>query len=931
MVCENVKIEKHYRNVGTLLYTQYKTMTTSTESIISAYEASLPYALSEFQRRAIEGLITGHHVLVTAHTGSGKTLPALFAIQHFTGRRQQENDCGGGGSSRRNRVIYTSPIKALSNQKFWEFSEKFPDISVGLSTGDIKANEDADVVVMTTEILMNKLFAQPETLDRVACVVFDEVHYINDESRGHVWEQTILMLPRHISMLMLSATIDRPERLAAWIDARPPLLKDEEMNQNNYSVCVSDAESKEEDRSPRGNTWVCSTAQRAVPLSHYMFITVGENIYKLFKDDSLKQEIRRSTKTWLPLLPAGTKAQFHDASYHQAKKMLDLFQNKNQHLKRKFVVNDLLKSLVEKEALPAIFFVFSRKQVEQVANEITATVLPDDSKVPYTMATECEHILRTRLSNYAEYLALPEYQALVRLLEKGVAFHHSGMIPVLREIVEWFIAKKKVYVLIATESFSIGLDCPIKTAVFLNLQKHDGREWRYLKPHEYTQMAGRAGRRGIDTVGHVIHCNNLFAPPTMTEYRQIVQGSPQTLVSKFKIQYSVILALLSQSDQKDQKDQSDQSDQKDQDSNQINSNENTIVISLPPTDLQVPITRFIEFARQSMAYKEQSDCLTGLNTQFSDISRKIVEKRESLRLLPTPTDEINRFRALEAGLFMASPKKLKETVREMKSMREMYKDLDRDVAQINALAVLEKERTAIDNEIRRVEDYGLDEISAILRILEGLGFVTILGNRNLGPPTRLSLAATVQFTRPLGHMCSVFGEIHPLLIPHFHTAWRGLHAKQWIAILSCFGSAKCASEEERRRRPASRDPVVQAHIESLIAFCYTLEDLEQDRLHYVLTQTEDLFTFDLIDDVMDWCDAQDVAQCRAIIQGIEARGFSLGDFAKMLLKIVATAREVEAMAQKVEDVELQHTMVQIPELLLKYVVTAQTIWGRGSP
>jgi hypothetical protein len=137
-------------------------------------------------------------------------------------------------------------------------------------------------------------------------------------------------------------------------------------------------------------------------------------------------------------------------------------------------------------------------------------------------------------------------------------------------------------------------------------------------------------------------------------------------------------------------------------------------------------------------------------------------------------------------------------------------------------------------------------------------------------------------------------------------------------------------EENIRRRPASRDPVVQTHLEALLAFSYTLEDLEQDRLKYVLTQPEEIFTFDLADDVTDWCDAQDVAQCRVIIQGIESRGFSLGDFAKMLLKIVATAREVEAMAQVVEDVELQHTIVQIPELLLKYVVTAQTIWGRGS-
>jgi superfamily II RNA helicase len=280
---------------------------------------------------------------------------------------------------------------------------------------------------------------------------------------------------------------------------------------------------------------------------------------------------------------------------------------------------------------------------------------------------------------------------------------------------------------------------------------------------------------------------------------------------------------------------------------------------------------------------------------------------------------------------MASPKKLKDTMREMKAMREMHPDLDRDVAQLNALAAIEKERTAIDDDIQRVEDYGLDEISAILRILEGLGFVTLSGPKIDAP--RLGLCTTAQFTHPLGKMCAVFGEIHPLLIPHFYTAnnCRGLTTRQWIAILSCFGSAKCAVEENIRRRPTSRDSVVQAHLESLLAFSYTLEDLEQDRLKYVLTQSEEIFTFDLVDDVTDWCDAQDVAQCRSIIQGIEARGFSLGDFAKMLLKIVATAREVEAMAQVVEDVELQHTMVQIPELLLKYIVTAQTIWGVAKP
>ena len=182
-----------------------------------------PYPLSDFQKYAIEGVIKGHHVLVTAHTGSGKTLPAEFAIQHLTNQGK--------------RVIYTSPIKALSNQKFYEFTRKYPHISFGLLTGDIKTNPTAQVLIMTTEILMNTLFqmdmdsspnSQPagelsfqmDINSELGCVIFDEVHYINDADRGQTWEQTILMLPLHIQMVMLSATIDNPIGFAEWIENR---------------------------------------------------------------------------------------------------------------------------------------------------------------------------------------------------------------------------------------------------------------------------------------------------------------------------------------------------------------------------------------------------------------------------------------------------------------------------------------------------------------------------------------------------------------------------------------------------------------------------------------------------------------------------------------------------------------------------------------
>ena len=158
-----------------------------------------PYLLSDFQKWAIEAIVEGQHVLITAHTGSGKTLPAEFAITFFTGKGQ--------------KIIYTTPIKALSNQKYYEFTHKYPHITFGLMTGDIKTNPEADVVIMTTEVLMNM---DKSKFTHIGSIIFDEVHYINDTERGHVWEKSILSLPPHIQMVMLSATIDQPERFAKW-------------------------------------------------------------------------------------------------------------------------------------------------------------------------------------------------------------------------------------------------------------------------------------------------------------------------------------------------------------------------------------------------------------------------------------------------------------------------------------------------------------------------------------------------------------------------------------------------------------------------------------------------------------------------------------------------------------------------------------------
>jgi antiviral helicase SKI2 len=238
---------------------------------------------------------------------------------------------------------------------------------------------------------------------------------------------------------------------------------------------------------------------------------------------------------------------FQDTTYRSAIKVKDTYRKQQVSVPRKHVLNSLMAHLRDQEMIPAIAFVFSRKQVETCAHDITVNLLEDDSKVPYIARRECEQIVR-KLPNYEEYLRLPEYESLVKLLEKGIGIHHAGMLPILREIVELFISKRYVKLLCCTETFAIGLDCPIRTAIFTNIYKYtnDGGSSvpRLLHAHEYSQASGRAGRRGLDKFGYVVHCANLFDIPTATEYRSMMSGTPPTLSSKFKINYSWILNLI---------------------------------------------------------------------------------------------------------------------------------------------------------------------------------------------------------------------------------------------------------------------------------------------------------------------------------------------------------------------------------------------------
>ena len=819
-----------------------------------------PYPLSDFQKWAIHAIVEGQHVLVTAHTGSGKTLPAEFAITHFVSQGQ--------------KVIYTSPIKALSNQKYYEFTKKYPHISFGLMTGDIKTNPDADVVIMTTEILVNLQISFP------MCVVYDEVHYINDAHRGQVWEKAILSLPPHVQMVMLSATIDQPERFAKWCER---------------SIDPASPDYKQ--------VYLASTNHRVVPLSHYGYLTTVESIFKgMKKDDTLEKEIRTSTNKLILLQDA--TGNFQESGYRTIVKMRKMFEQKQVHMKRKHVLNSLALHLRDHEMLPAIGFVFSRLNVELCAHEITVPLLEDDSKVPYIVARECEQIIR-KLPNYQEYLGLPEYRNLVGLLEKGIGIHHSGMIPILREIVELMISKKYIKLLFATESFAIGLDCPIKTAIFTGVSKFDGSQERTLLPHEYTQMAGRAGRRGIDTVGHVIHCNNLFDSLFLNDYKELLGGVPQKLVSKFRIDYSLVLNSLLSSNN---------------DNIKVDNETVESVFSMVDQDKSFnQLSQVTDFVNKSMMFGEISKSIESQRKCLNKLELEILEKESKfqesckLSLSKLNKEKCLKYLDLESKLKTSVNKKRKDVEREMESIRDESKNWLNEIQSVKSILELEENKESEKYQLTYLENYIRSNIEKVLDILLAKGFIQ----------------DSQQTLTILGKLAINIREIHPLIMPkviestHF---FQDFSPKQLIGFLSTLVDIK-VPDDLKSSIPITDDSFIKTQINKMAILYQEFQDSESRCGLQTGLEYEDALQYDIIDLVMQWCDCIQESDCKLFIQEkLKDKEISTGDFTKAMLKISAISKELTSIAETNGEIEFLAKLAQIDGLILKYIAANQSLY-----
>ncbi len=414
---------------------------------LAAFRDRYAFALDDFQVQACREVEAGHGVLVAAPTGSGKTIVGEFAV-HLALATQR-------------KCFYTTPIKALSNQKFNDLVEMHGADQVGLLTGDNTINGEAPIVVMTTEVLRNMLYAGSRTLDRLGYVVMDEVHYLADRIRGAVWEEVIIHLPESVSVISLSATVSNAEEFGEWLTA------------------------------VRGDTVTIVEERRPVPLHQH--VLVGRKMFPLFEGDDQGTQVNRQ-------LERIAREDWQFSRMHKGRPGKGGSRPRSRHRAPSRV--DIVERLDAEGLLPAIVFIFSRAgcaaAVQQCLDaRLNLTNTEERAEIARTVDAACAHLPEEDL----HVLGFHDFrEALVR----GVASHHAGMLPTFKECVEDLFSRSLVKAIFATETLALGINMPARSVVIEKLSKWNGETHANVTPGEYTQLTGRAGRRGIDVEGHAV-------------------------------------------------------------------------------------------------------------------------------------------------------------------------------------------------------------------------------------------------------------------------------------------------------------------------------------------------------------------------------------------------------------------------------------------
>jgi superfamily II RNA helicase len=781
-----------------------------------------PFPLDPFQKHAVKAIHNGHNVLVTAKTGSGKTLVGEYLIHHCLKKGQ--------------RVFYTTPIKSLSNQKFHDLKQMFP--SVGIMTGDIKYRPDAQIIIMTTEILRNLLYKQGTqtaslgitaqiTLENLGGVVFDEVHYINDRERGKVWEETMILLEPTIQQVLLSATIDKPELFASWLG---------DLKQVPIALI--------------------STGYRIVPLEHSVFLGSQPQLLmdnkEVFYADGYKKYLdwrqqKRKDKEVKERQVKDRKASGYENAVVKGGG-LPAFNHQ---------LNECIKYLQEKSLMPCLFFVFSRKGCENLAHLVSGSLIDSSD------AAAIRHIWDFHLHKYKDILEhLPQAHQLKDLVMRGIAFHHSGLLPILREMVELLFGRGLIKCLFATETFAVGINMPTKTVVFLDLEKYSDecQGLRLLRTDEYIQMAGRAGRRGKDDKGYVFYLPQRD-PVGLGELQSMMTGRKSPITSQMDFGYDFVLKTF-----------------------------------------QAKNLKWMDLLQNSYWYKQVQGELVETDKAMEKLKRDIADLGLTSEQLITCQARANA----EANVKTAVNAAKKEAQKQLESMKNKqmgpsWHALWKTYLRFNELS---KELESQEAYFKSLKSIHLTKVEPVLELLKRWGF----------------LDESNQLTE-LGILGSEINEGQPILMAKAFQegVWRTMTQEDFVAFLAAFlNEGKTDTEPNPTDITMSR--VTMDALDYVDGVAYQCQKDEQPyQMKFAKQGLWDLHTSS-IEPLLKWVNGEDAAVI------CSTYGLYEGNFIRSVLKVANMVEEWVSLATFTKSIELLQLLEGLKERLVRDIVRPESLY-----
>jgi superfamily II RNA helicase len=781
-----------------------------------------PFPLDPFQKHAVKAIHNGHNVLVTAKTGSGKTLVGEYLIHH----------CLKQGK----RVFYTTPIKSLSNQKFHDLKQLFP--SVGIMTGDIKYRPDAQIVIMTTEILRNLLYKQGTqtasvgitaqiSLENLGGVVFDEVHYINDRERGKVWEETMILLKPEIQQVLLSATIDKPELFASWLGD----LKQKPI-------------------------YLISTNYRIVPLEHAVFLGNQPQLLmdnkEIFYADAYKRYLdwrqqKRKDKESKEKQVRDRKASGWENAVVKGGGM-PAFNHQ---------LNECVKYLQEKSLMPCLFFVFSRKGCETLSH------LVEGSLIDSSDAAAIRHIWDFHLHKYKDVLEhLPQAHQLKELVMRGIAFHHSGLLPILREMVELLFGRGLVKCLFATETFAVGINMPTKTVVFLDLEKYSDEQQglRLLRTDEYIQMAGRAGRRGKDEKGYVFYLPQRD-PVSLGELQSMMTGRKAPITSQMDFGYDFILKTF-----------------------------------------QAKNLKWLDLLEQSYWYRQ----IRGELEQTDKAIMVLQEKRSSLGLSEEQIKICQAREEAEIKVKTAVNAARKDAQRQLESMKnkQMGPSWDAQWKTYQKYKELAKDLEFQEASFKSLKSIHLTKVEPTIELLRKWGFLDELN----------------QLTE-LGVFGSEINEGQPILMAKAfqEKIWKDMTQEDFVAFLAGFlNEGKTDEEPNPADLKISKATMDALNYVDEIAYTYQ-KDEEPYQMKFAKEGIWNLHT-SWIEPILKWVEGEQAAVL------CSEYGLYEGNFIRSVLKVANMVEEWVSLATLTKSIELLQLLEGLKERLVRDIVRPESLY-----